>query len=292
MQARLISTVARLLSLLPLPVNHLIGTLFGTLAWISNSRSRRVTEFNLQHCMPEKPEAERRAMAIASLRHTGRLITECAWIWHRPIDVTAKLLHETVNEQIYIDAVASPHGVIMVTPHIGNWEVIAIPLARQSAFTYFYRSPRNKVMDALLLRWRAHLGGQAATLDAKGIRNGLRILKNGGVVGILPDQEPDQAHGVFAPFFDQPALTMTLLSRLAARSNAQVIFVIAERLTTATGWRIHFFNAEDAIADPDPVVAASALNRDVQRCIDICPEQYLWDYKRFNTKTDGSRRNY
>jgi len=292
MQARLISIVARLLSYLPLSINHAIGMLIGSLAWICNTRARRVTEFNLQHCMPEKTPAERRTLAIASLRHTGKVITECAWIWHRPTHVTTKLVHETLNEQVYIDALASPRGVIMVTPHMGNWEAVSIPLVRRRVFTYFYRSPRNADMDALLLRWRTHLGGQPAKLDTTGIREGLRILKSGGVIGILPDQEPDRDNGVFAPLFNQPALTMTLLPRLAARSNAHVIFVVAECLPAAKGWRVHFFNAEKAISSPDKIVAATALNRDVQRCIDICPEQYLWDYKRFDTKTDGSRRSY
>lgn len=292
MNARLISLIAYMLSLLPLSLNRAVGTFAAQLAWVSKSRIRRITEVNLQLCFPDKNDSERRLLAQQSLLHTGKLATECAWIWHRPTQTTEQYIREIRGEHLLREALAAPSGLIMVSPHIGNWELCTLVVSRFTKFTYFYRSPRNLSLGPLLLKWRAHLGGHPASLDASGIRKGLRILKNGGAVGILPDQEPDRDNGVFAPFFKQPALTMTLLSRLAARSKANVIYTVAERLPGAQGWRIHYLAADPAIYNDDPVESASAVNRDVERCIAICPEQYAWNYKRFSSMDDGSRRRY
>ncbi len=292
MNAATISFASKILSLLPLPLNQKLGALVGRAAWLGNSRARRITEFNIAHCFPDMPANEQATLSYQSMKHTGRQLLECAWIWNRPASQTQQLIRETRGEQLLRDAVNSPKGVIVVSPHIGNWELCALPLSTLARFTYFYRSPRNPALDPLLLKWRAHLGGHPASLDAGGIREGLKILKKGGMMGILPDQEPDTDNGVFAPFFNQPALTMTLLPRLAARSGAHVIYIVSERLPDAQGWRINYLAADPAITDDDPVVAATAVNGDVERCVKLCPAQYLWDYKRFNTLPDGTRRRY
>jgi len=292
MSERLIALASRLLSLLPLSLNRATGATFARLAWVTKSRARRITEVNLQLCFPEMDFAARQTLAYQSLLHTGRQLTECAWIWNRPTSTTGRLIREIRGESLLTDALASSRGLIVVTPHLGNWELCTLSMSRVTPLTYFYRSPRSRALGPLLLKWRAHLGGQPAALDASGIRTGMRILKNGGTVGILPDQEPDRDNGVFAPFFRQPALTMTLLSRLAARSQALVIYTVAERLPGGQGWRVHYLPADPATYHEDPVESASAINRDVERCIAISPAQYTWDYKRFSIQADGTRRRY
>lgn len=288
----LIRILAYLLGSLPLSVNHSIGSLIGILAWHLNSRARTITEINLQLCFPETALSERQHLARRSLIETGKQLTECAWIWHQPTRKIAARIQDTPGRTLLEEAIGSQRGVIIVSPHIGNWELCCLPASQHAPFTYLYRKPRNPDMDPLLIKWRANLGGQPASLDAGGIRTALRILKKGGVLGILPDQEPDWQNGLFAPFFEQPALTMTLLSKLARRSGAQVLLCISERLPAAQGWRVHFLNADPLISHSDPAIAAAAVNHDVQRCISVCREQYLWNYKRFNTLPDGSARNY
>ena len=292
MKVKLISFVAYLLSLPPLVLSQAIGAWAARLAWLVKTQARAVTQFNLQHCYPDMESDTRQNLAYESLLHTGRQLAECAWIWNRPVETTRHLICEYRGEQLLLDAIASSRGILMVSPHMGNWELCALALSSRTRSTFFYRSPRSQAFVPLLLDGRAHLGGELAALTPGGIRAGLRILKKGGLIGILPDQEPDWDNGVFAPFFSQPALTMTLLSRLAQRSQAHVIFTVAERLTRGQGWRIHYLPGSSDITSSDPVKAATAVNADVERCIAINPSQYLWDYKRFNTGTDGKRRRY
>ena len=116
-------------------------------------------------------------------------------------------------------------------------------------------------------------------------------LHAGGVVGILPDQQPGQGEGRFAPFFDTPALTMVLLPRLAQRTGAQVLFAFAERLPRGAGYRIHFLPAPEEIAAEDLPTAVAALNRGVENCVRIAPEQYQWSYKRYSIRPSDEQRS-
>ena len=292
MSVKLIRLLSRALSWLPLRANQMLGAALGRISWLQNGKLRRITEINIRLCYPQMAEEQRRDLARRSLIETGRQLTECAWIWHRPIPQIEKKIVEIRGHNWLDEAQKAGKGCLMVSPHLGNWELCCLPLSRQRPFTYFYRKPRQAVLDSVLVQWRAHLRGQPATLDAAGIRQGLKILKSGGMVGILPDQEPDRANGQFAPFFQNPTLTMTLLSKLANRGDAAVLFCIAERLPQGKGWIIHIIPADKAVSSRDLTEATTALNRGVEHCIALCPEQYMWSYKRFNIREDGSRSPY
>ncbi|MFK7892433.1 MAG: lysophospholipid acyltransferase family protein [Granulosicoccus sp.] len=292
MSARFISLLARFLSIFPLSVNRTLGSFIGRITWLKNGRTRRVTETNLRLCFPHLNKLDREKLTRENLQETGKQLTECAWLWHRPKQQVLNHIEEWICKDLLASAVASNRGVIVVSPHIGNWEVCAAAVSTLTPFTYLYRIPRNVGLDLLLKRWRANLDGMPATLDNTGIRASLRILKNGGTIGILPDQEPDLDSGQFSPFFGEPALTMTLLSKLARRSNAIVLLCVCKRLQKTNGWQVQFLEADPDTGNADLHKAVLAVNRDVERCISLCPEQYLWSYKRFNTLKNGSRRDY
>jgi KDO2-lipid IV(A) lauroyltransferase len=117
--------------------------------------------------------------------------------------------------------------------------------------------------------------------EGAGVRTLYRRLQAGGVVGILPDQKPNQGEGENAPFFGVPAQTMVLLPRLAERTGATVLFSFAERLPHGAGYRVHFLPAPDGIANKDIGIACAALNRGVEDCVRLAFAQYQWTYKRY-----------
>jgi hypothetical protein len=132
--------------------------------------------------------------------------------------------------------------------------------------------------------------GYALACLRAGVRTLLRRLQQGGVVGILPDQQPKAGDGEFAPFFGKPALTMTLLGRLAARSGAQVLMAWCERVPGSSPPRfaLHVQAAPDGIAARDPVQAVGALNAAVEAIARRDPAQYQWTYKRYTLRPPGS----
>ena len=181
---------------------------------------------------------------------------------------------------------AEGKGVILLVPHIGNWELLLHYLTRHHPTTVLFRPPRIAEFDGYLRETRKRSGANVAPATPQGLRNLLKSLAAGGLVGILPDQEPLKENGVFAPLFGHPALTMTLVAALLRRYDARVLFGYARR--ARGGFHLRFRAAPAGMDDPDDLVATARLNQGVEECIRDCPEQYLWSYKRFRTRKERS----
>jgi len=292
MKTMLINLVASTLARLSLPINHRIGAGIGWLAWITRSELRTVSLINLSLCFPDWPEEEKQRIAKASLIETGKTLTESFWLWKRPRQDALDRVEIVQGEQLLRGAQQSDQGLIVAVPHLGSWESCCLPLATDELIDCLYKSPRNSAMEPLIIAGRENVGGDIVRFSPSGVKRLLRKLKTGHTVGILPDQEPDADNGQFAPFFAQSGNTMTLLAKIARNSNAQVLFCFAKRLPAGAGWQMHFLPCSENVKSSDTSLATIALNQAIEQCVLMCPEQYIWNYKRFRICTDGSRRNY
>jgi len=124
--------------------------------------------------------------------------------------------------------------------------------------------------------------------EGPAVRQLFKVLKDGGATGILPDQQPKAGDGVFVPFFGVQALTMTLVNRLAERTGATVLYGWCERIGPDMEFALHIEPTDPAVADPDPHVAATALNAGIERIARRDPAQYQWTYKRYTLRPPGS----
>lgn len=282
----------RVLSWLSLRWSHRIGALLGWLiAHIPNKRLD-IAETNIELCYPNLDQKQRRWLVKQSFSHTGRMLCELGPIWFSGGSGSVKpLIVESVGESKITRHLEAGQGVILAAPHVGSWEVLGMYLSESYQMTTMYK-PLNGPIDGSVRASRERLGAQLVPADNSGVRALLKSLRSGKLVGILPDQDPARDAGVFAPFFGNPANTPLLVVRLAQRTQAPVVFSWAERLPQSGGYRIHFVDAPDGLHDPDPVVAAAALNRGVERCIEPNPEQYWWSYPRFRRQPLGSGSAY
>ena len=119
-------------------------------------------------------------------------------------------------------AIASGRGVIVAAPHFGNWELLNQYLASRGPIAVVYRPPESAVGDEFLQLVRGVDNVRQVRAEGPAVRQLWKVLKDGGAVGILPDQQPKAGDGEFAPFFGTQALTMTLVSRLAERTGATI----------------------------------------------------------------------
>lgn len=273
-----------LLARLPLPLNHALGGFLGWWTWVLPTRLRRVSLANLERCYPQAPPRWRRRVARRSLMETGKALTEGPWLWRAGPERIQGLLRQGEGEDHLTAALVQGRGAFFVSPHLGSWEFAGLHAAAFGPMTSLYRPPRLQALDAPLRAARQATGARLVPTDRSGIRRIRQALAEGGIVGLLPDQTPKGGGGVFAPFFGQPALTMTLLPRLARARRIPVVFAFAERLPRAQGYRYHCIPAPEALYDPDPHRAAAALNRAVETLVRRCPEQYVWSYRRFTAR--------
>jgi len=288
----LLRLLTALLALIPLPLQHGLGAVLGSLFALFPNRHRRITLQNLALCFPELSERQRARLLILSLRETARTVLETARVWRGSRQRLLGLVREVRGEALLEQAHQAGRGVIIASPHLGSWEFIGQYLQARHPLTCMYKPPQNPAVNQLMLAGRTHLGMQLAPTDAGGVRSLLAALKRGELVGILPDQDPRDGAGVYAPFFGIATKTMTLLPKLAARSGATVLVSYAERLPWGRGYRIHFLPVDAAVNEKDELAAASALNQAVEDAIRQNPAQYQWSYKRFRSRPEGEASLY
>ncbi|MEO8459204.1 MAG: lipid A biosynthesis acyltransferase [Dokdonella sp.] len=274
----------RLAGHLPLRVLHIAGSLFGGVLWLLNGRARKVTQRNLELVLPHEDLATRSRLARAALAETGKSMTEIARIWSGNPQRALALVRDVRGGELLDAALASERGVVICAPHLGCWELLNYWLAARMPLAIVYRPPKLASLEALLLKARGALEVEQVRAEGAGVRALYRRLASGGAVGILPDQQPKQGEGQFAPFFGIEALTMVLVSRLAHRTGAQVLFAFTERLPRGAGFRIHLNSAPDGVVDSELRVACSALNAGVERCVREAFVQYQWHYKRYSRR--------
>lgn len=264
----------------------------GLLLWLTPNRSRSTTQTNIALCFPELSKQAQQKLVFHSLQHTGMLAFEVAAIWHRPYSWLEQKILSIENLALFEQAQEQKNGVIVLSPHVGNWEIFSRYIPTKCDAIALYEPPQHPELEKLIKRGREKTGLKLAPTSTRGIASLLKHLKRGGTSCILPDQVPSlkDRSGVFAPFFGKPAYTMTLVKQLHQRTGAVIIGTAAKRVKG--GFKIIFYRPEDAIYDKDDIVSTSAMNKLVERCARDMPAQYQWEYKRFRRAPKGERKIY
>lgn len=290
MQARVIALLLRLIGGLPLGLARRCGWLLGELSWRRNSREAKVTRINIGSCFPSLTPPLQERLVRESLREWGRTVFEIPVVWQRSPDWLARRIVGIRNEELLQKALADERGLIVLSPHLGNWEVAGFEISRRTPMTTMYEPPKDPRLDQRIQRSRAKIGAKLVPTSARGVLALIKTLKAGGAVGVLPDQEPELNSGRFVPFFGVSTLTMTLVHSLVSRTDAQVLFCFALRVPG--GFELVILEPDADIADADVMRSVAALSRGMERCVTEAPAQYQWEYKRFKKRPEGEARIY
>jgi Kdo2-lipid IVA lauroyltransferase/acyltransferase len=269
----------------PLHRLQVVGAALGWLAWAFSATYRRRLQANAALA---GLGASQRRQAVAE---AGRMAAEVPWLWLMPADETLGNRVRWQGAEHIEQALAAGRGALLLTPHLGSFEVSARAIVERfghlQPLTVLYRPARQAWLREMEETARQRPGLATAPAAMTGVRQMLRALRRGELVGLLPDQVPPQGQGVWAPFFGQPAYTMTLATRLIQQTGAVPVILWCERLPRGAGFVMHVSalgaplpEAGDT-SDAAQVAAASAINRAMERVIAEAPGQYLWGYHRY-----------
>jgi len=278
---------------LPLALTQRLGAFLGWLADVTPSKRRRVAAANLTACFPGLSPEELRALRRRVMLHSGRLFGEMPAAWFRSRDYWSRRLDTSEFDSRARALMSRGAGLIIALPHLGNWELGNHGLSAVGELTALYRPPRRPALEPLLRAGRERSNVRMVPTDQSGLREVCRTLRNGRAVVVLPDQTPRRHNPgtVLAPFFEMPALTMTLLSRLSRRCGSPVLFGYFER-RPAGRFALRCVEADPAISSGNLMEAATALNAGVERCVRRCPDQYQWTYRRFKRSNSRNAPDY
>lgn len=215
-----------------------------------------------------------------SLIETSKTLVEANPMWQWKKDKLFKLIKNVHGEALIQEALDEEKGVILALPHLGNWELLALYCSSKYPTTTMYQKPKIPQFDELIKGGRERFGAKLVPADNEGIRAMLKALRKNELICVLPDQEPKEGKGVFSPFFNLQAYSMTLISRFANKTDAKVFIAYSKRLAQGDGYEIHFAPLDKMKVD-SLEESVTYLNTEMEKCIREIPEQYQWSYKRF-----------
>ncbi|MDR7269506.1 KDO2-lipid IV(A) lauroyltransferase [Pelomonas saccharophila] len=272
--------VFRGLSRLPLALLHALGAVLGWIVYFASGVYRRRFKANVAQAGVAWSDA-RPAIAAA-----GRMAAELPWLW---VATRGKPLGDKLQwdgGELIAAALAEKRGLVMLTPHMGCFEICAQAIAErfttpESPITVLYRPARQASLREVMAGSRERPGLATAPASLAGVRQMIRALRKGEVIGLLPDQVPPDGLGVWAPFFGKPAYTMTLAARLVQQTGAALLLIWGERLPGGQGFVVHVMPAPQIARDASAEDAAATINAAMESVIRRAPGQYLWGYHRY-----------
>jgi KDO2-lipid IV(A) lauroyltransferase len=273
---------------LPVGAGTWMGSRLGDLAWLLVPRRRAIALANLARALGGlHPAPERHRLARRSFQHLGMTFVEtCGLFFRPPASILARV--EMNGGERLREAAAQGKGVLVLTAHYGNWELLgAAHILSGLPLSVVARPLDQPLLERLAARLRRRAGIEL--IDKRhGLRDVLQALRQGRMVGILLDQNAARSEGVFVPFFGVPASTSKGLALIALRTRAPVVPVFIRRLG-AGRHRVEVGAALPPPADDDVVAYTAAFNRAIEAAIRQAPEQWFWMHNRWRTRPRRKR---
>lgn len=280
----------KLLLLLPRGGAIFAGKLIAIAAYHLHGRLRRVGYRNLALAMPELDPAERRVIVRRVFMNLGRLLGEFSQF--------PKITRQNISNLVEYDGLENykraserGRGVLMLTGHVGAWELCAFAQGVYGhPLSFLVRPLDNPLLDRMVSHYR-ELSGNSTIDKNRAVKPVLEILRRGQDVGLLIDVNtlPDQ--GVFCDFFGTPACSTTGLAVFALRADAPVVpgFLIwDERLKKH---RLRFEPEIPLIRTGDfreeVMLNTARFTKVIEEYARRYSDQWLWVHKRWHTRPEG-----
>ena len=283
------------LGLLPRSAARFVGAAFATAAYVLRPRLRRAAMFNLRLAFPDWTDAQRKRAIRGMVRQIGWMAGEFSQF---PKYTRARIEEIVVVEgfENFDAARRRGKGVLFLTGHMSAWELAPFAQALYGYPLYFLVRPiANRRVDALINGYRCRSGNQPIEKN-RAARAMLKILADGGTVGVLADHNTDIEESVFVDFFGVSASTTSGLARIALRTDAAVVpgflFWDQARRKYCLQFQPIVELARTADEEADVVENTARFTRVIEDFVRAHPDQWLWVHRRWKTRPPGAEPLY
>lgn len=288
-------TGIKLLGLLPRPAARFVGASFASVAYAFRPPLRRAALFNLRLAFPDWTDAQRRRVIRGMIRQIGWMAGEFSQF--------PKYTRENIDRIVVVDGFENfdqarrrGKGVLFLTGHMSAWELAPFAQALYGYPLHFLVRPiANRKVDALINDYRCRAGNQPIDKN-KSARAILKVLADGGTVGVLADHNTDIEESVFVDFFAVQASTTSGLARIALRTDAAVVPGFLSWDEGRRKYRLRFEPAVELARTPneetDVVENTARFTRVIEDFVRAHPDQWLWVHRRWKTRPSGEKPLY
>lgn len=275
---------------LPYPVIYRLGCALGHLGQKVMKRRVHIAQRNLELCFPQMSDDERQQMVAKNFESVGMGVMETgmAWFWsdkriQRWVEVTGM-----DNTRMHFQ---QGKGILLIGIHFLTLELGARVFGMNIPGIGVYRPNDNPVLD-WLQTW-GRLRSNKTMIDRKDLKGMVRALKNGDVVWYAPDHDYGPRASAFVPLFAvEQAATTTGTWMLARMSKACLVPFVPRRKPDGKGYELIMLEGETSPPLDSAEETAAWMNKVIERCILMAPEQYMWMHRRFKTRPEGVPSRY
>jgi Kdo2-lipid IVA lauroyltransferase/acyltransferase len=283
----LVRLLVGILGMLPWSWSMAAGRFLGYLSFYALGHLRHVGERNLEIAFPERSASERQRILRASFDSLGRLLgLFCHFPGCSPEDLCKLIEHDKAGEARFIEAKSRGKGLLFITAHLGAWELLPLYYSAIGyPFSFLVRPLENPLLDRWVDRVRTRFGNKALDKKAAGL-SCLRLLKNGGTLGILPDLNSLPQEGIFVPFFGKLGCTTLAVAAFALPTDATIFSVFApwdpirKKFVLVAGPDLELVRTGNR--DRDLAINTARMAFMFEKVIRAYPEQWLWIHDRWH----------
>jgi len=285
----------KFLRLLPRAAARFVGATFAAAAYAVRPRLRHAAMFNLRLAFPEWTDGQRRRAVRGMIRQIGWMAGEFSQF--------PKYTRERIEGIVVVDGFENfdaarrrGKGVLFLTGHMSAWELAPFAQALYGYPLHFLVRPiANRRVDALINSYRCRSGNQPIEKN-RSARAILKILADGGTVGVLADHNTDIEESVFVDFFGVSASTTSGLARIALRTDAAVVPGFLFWDERRRKYCLQFQPAVDLVRtgdeEADVVENTARFTRAIEDFVRAHPDQWLWVHRRWKTRPPGEKALY
>lgn len=281
---------------LPAPAALTLGQSVGKLAYLVAGNLRKTGATNLRLAFPEKTDEERAELLRECFDGLGRQLGLFSQFATRPLADLQNLIEVQGLEHLETAKAHMNSGLILFTAHLGAWELTSFgPSLFGHPFSFLVRRIDNPKIEELVDQVRTRFGN--VTIDKlSAARSMLKLLRDKGVLGLLPDLNALDAEAIFVDFFGVPAATNFIMAKLALRTNSPIIPIFApwseekRKYQLIIGPPVSFQSTGDE--EHDVRQLTTTLSQTIENAIRRYPGQWLWIHKRWKTRPKGEPAIY
>ena len=274
---------------LPLKSAQRLGYYCGSVAYYFFSSRRVVAIENLHFSFPDKSESEILAIVKGAFCNYGIAIAEFLWFPNLTEEGIRRLI-DVQNIDVMTDRYSPDKGMIMLSGHFGNWELIALGFAYLSRIpmTIIVQTQSNRLVDAVVNRHRCLFGNKVVPMGMS-VREIIRTLNAGGLIAIASDQSGPM-EGVFVEFFGRSVGTHQGPAAFALRASVPVVMGFLIRKPDWTYEAILEEVPSDDLhgyTDENVVELTRRHTALLEKYIRLHPDHWLWMHRRWKHTLDS-----